>query len=55
MADTHAKWYRGSQVSAGGNAASETDNQTDGQYNRAAGTSGNLPSGAGAGATFSIQ
>ncbi|MES2465571.1 MAG: DUF1559 domain-containing protein [Armatimonadota bacterium] len=55
MADTHAKWFKGSQVSAGRNASSETANQTGGQYNNSAGTAGNLPSGSGVGATFSIK
>ena len=55
MADTHAKWFRGSQVSAGRNAGSETANQTGGQYNNAAGTSGNFADGTGVGATFSIR
>lgn len=55
MADTHAKWFKGSQVSAGSNAFTETATQTGGQYNRAAGTSGSLPGGAIPGATFSIR
>jgi prepilin-type N-terminal cleavage/methylation domain-containing protein/prepilin-type processing-associated H-X9-DG protein len=55
MADTHAKWFKGSQVSAGSNAQAENAAQTGGQYNRAAGTAGTLPSGAQAGATFSIR
>ena len=55
MADTHAKWFKGSQVSAGRNAAGESAAQTGGQYNNAAGTSGTLPSGVAPGATFSIK
>ena len=54
MGDTHAKWFRGSQVSSGGNASSETSDQTPGNYGNAAGTSGKIPGGS-MGATFSIR
>ncbi len=54
MADCHAKWYRGSQVSSGSNANKETDAQTPGQYPRASGTSGSIPGGS-LGVTFSIK
>ena len=55
MADTHAKWFKGSQVSPGSNASTETSTQSGGQFIVAAGTSGNLPSGTPAAVTFSIK
>ena len=55
MADTHAKWFKGSRVSAGRNSTGETVAQTGGQFNNASGTSGNLPDGSQAAATFSIK
>jgi prepilin-type N-terminal cleavage/methylation domain-containing protein/prepilin-type processing-associated H-X9-DG protein len=55
MADTHAKWFKGTQVSSGGSASTETGNQNDSQYGQAAGTSGNLSSGTPVGATFSLK
>jgi len=54
MADCHAKWFKGSQVSAGRNAATSTSNQTAGQFNNAAGTSGTIPGGNMA-VTFSVK
>ncbi len=54
MADCHAKWMRGEQVSAGRNATSPTANQTAGQFNNAAGTSGTIPGGNMA-VTFSVK
>ena len=54
MGDCHAKWLRGSAVSSGLNAGSETDNENLSQYGNAAGTEGNDGSTAPA-ATFSIR
>lgn len=61
MADCHAKWFRGSQVSSGANATNPTDNENPAQYGIAAGTAGQMPSGPGsttfvpAPVTFSIR
>lgn len=55
MCDTHAKWFKGSQVSAGRNAFTETAVQTGGQYNNSAGTAGTFPDGSAPGVTFSIK
>ena len=54
MADCHAKWFRGSQVSSGRNATDQNAAEQVYQYGNAAGTSGTLPGGAPIGATFSI-
>jgi prepilin-type N-terminal cleavage/methylation domain-containing protein/prepilin-type processing-associated H-X9-DG protein len=53
MADCHAKWLPGSQVSSGGNAASEIAAEQTWQYGAAAGTSGTVNNQKVA-ATFSI-
>lgn len=55
MADTHAKWFKGSQVSAGRVASSETAAEQIAQYGNAAGTSGTFANGQGVGATFSVR
>ena len=55
MGDTHAKWFRGSQVSAGRNATSETGAEQPTQYGNAAGTSGTFADGSSVGATFSVR
>ncbi len=52
MADTHAKWFKGSQVSAGGRANSETGVEG---ATLAAGTSGTFPDGTQPGVTFSTK
>lgn len=54
--DGHAKWMRGSAVSPGYNAASETSVQgTGGDGSTAAGTSGKFPDGTTPAATFSVN
>ena len=55
LSDGHAKWQKGSQVSSGYNAVSETGAQEPWQYGRAAGTSGAFPSGATPAVTFSTK
>lgn len=55
MADCHAKWFRGSQVSSGRNATSQNAAEQVYQYGNAAGTSGTFPGGVPIGATFSIN
>jgi prepilin-type N-terminal cleavage/methylation domain-containing protein/prepilin-type processing-associated H-X9-DG protein len=55
MADCHAKWFRGAQVSSGRNATSETAVEQNYMYGNAAGTSGTLPGGVTCAATFSIK
>ncbi len=56
MVDGHAKWLRGSQVSPGYNAASETATQTTGgEGATAAGTSGAFPDGKIPSVTFSVR
>ena len=59
MADGHAKWLRSSMVSAGPNAANETDKQVDhtaaNAYTPAAGTSGTFANGGQPSATFSVK
>ncbi len=55
MADCHAKWFRGSQVSAGRNATTETGIEDPSTYGNAAGTSGTFVGGRPISATFSIK
>lgn len=55
FADGHAKWMRGTQVSAGSNAQTETGNENPARFGRAAGTSGRFAGGGAVAATFSIK
>ena len=55
LGDGHAKWYKGTQVSSGFSAVSETGAHEPWQWGRAAGTSGAFPGGATPAVTFSIK
>ncbi|MBC7807488.1 MAG: hypothetical protein H7145_15230, partial [Akkermansiaceae bacterium] len=55
LGDGHAKWHKGTQVSSGYSAVSETGTQEPWQYGRAAGTSGTFPGGGAPAITFSTK